>query len=78
MFHLYFGAFDLVLYFGATYFAIVFADAICDSLERPKAAIAKADTALTETALTTNSLHTIPHPRSKRESVEEKVTIQFK
>ena len=33
MFHLYFGAFDIVLYRGATYSAMVFAKAICE--ERP-------------------------------------------
>ena len=33
MFHLYFGAFDIVLYLGATYSAMVLAKAICE--ERP-------------------------------------------
>lgn len=33
MFHLYFGAFDIVLYLGGTYFALVLANAICDGLE---------------------------------------------
>lgn len=35
MFHLYFGAFDIVLYLGATYFSLVLANAICDDRERP-------------------------------------------
>lgn len=30
MFHLYFGAFDIVLYLGATYSAMVLAKAICE------------------------------------------------
>lgn len=33
MFHLYFGAFDIVLYLGATYSAMVLAKVICE--ERP-------------------------------------------
>lgn len=38
MFHLYFGAFDIVLYLGASYFAMALANAICDSMEQPAAA----------------------------------------
>lgn len=34
MFHLYFGLFDVVLYAGGVYCAIVLADAICD--DRPR------------------------------------------
>lgn len=34
MFHLYFGLFDVVLYAGGTYFALVLANTICD--DRPR------------------------------------------
>lgn len=33
MFHLYFGAFDIVLYLGGLYFSLVLSKAICDDLE---------------------------------------------
>lgn len=33
MFHLYFGAFDIVLYLGGIYTALLFANALCDQLD---------------------------------------------
>jgi hypothetical protein len=38
MFHLYFGAFDIVLYLGGAYSAMVLANAICDRLDQADAA----------------------------------------
>jgi hypothetical protein len=37
MFHLYFGAFDLVMYLGGAYTAIVLANAICDRMDAAEA-----------------------------------------
>ncbi|HIK45174.1 MAG TPA: hypothetical protein IGR64_09835 [Leptolyngbyaceae cyanobacterium M65_K2018_010] len=37
MFHLYFGAFDLLLYLGGSYFALVLANAICDQMDATEA-----------------------------------------
>jgi hypothetical protein len=37
MFHLYFGAFDLVLYLGGTYVAMTLAKAICDQIDEAEA-----------------------------------------
>ncbi len=38
MFHLYFGLFDIVLYLGGAYSAMVLANAICDRLDQADAA----------------------------------------
>ncbi len=50
MFHLYFGAFDIVLYLGGAYSAIAFANAICDRMDQADAAKAAAQETTPELA----------------------------
>ncbi|MBE7384502.1 MAG: hypothetical protein F6J95_024190 [Leptolyngbya sp. SIO1E4] len=69
MFHLYFGAFDIVLYLGATYFAAVLAKAICDDLEQPRGTQATAAMPLTAASRPVV-------PVAKREDVQERVTVK--
>lgn len=46
MFHLYFGAFDIVLYLGGTYAAMVLSKAICDTMDETESARAKSGAAI--------------------------------
>ncbi|MEL6383726.1 MAG: hypothetical protein AAFQ89_14980 [Cyanobacteria bacterium J06626_18] len=73
MFHLYLGAFDIVLYLGGAYFAMVMANAICDDQKQAKV-IRPATTRTAETL--TSAQATISRaavPASKR---EEDVPVQ--
>ncbi|NER79483.1 MAG: hypothetical protein F6K42_07850 [Leptolyngbya sp. SIO1D8] len=69
MFHLYFGAFDIVLYLGAAYFATVLANAICDNLEQPKVTQVQNTSAAAARPVTVVSL-------PKREVVKETVSVR--
>lgn len=50
MFHLYFGAFDIVLYLGGGYAAMVLANAICNRMDAADAAKASAQESTPELA----------------------------
>jgi len=50
MFHLYFGAFDIVMYLGGAYTAIMLANAICDRMDAAEAAQVTAQAATPELA----------------------------
>ena len=50
MFHLYFGLFDIVLYLGGAYSAMVLANAICDRMDQADSARAAAKDAIPELA----------------------------
>jgi len=83
MFHLYFGAFDIILYLGAAYFAMILADAICDELEHPQNSQAtettQVDTANTSSTSTTSiqpSTPSVVAPRSERAQVKQQVTVR--
>lgn len=74
MFHLYFGAFDIVLYLGGIYFAIALANALCDQMD-------EADEAQDVTAATPNTLAPMqpipPHlaaPAAKRQDVGVRIS----
>ncbi len=73
MFHLYFGAFDMVLYLGGTYFAMALSKAICDRMDAAEATQRVAPTA------TVAPMQPIPPhlaaPATKREEVEVKVSV---
>jgi hypothetical protein len=70
MFHLYFGAFDILLYLGGTYFAMVMANAICDQLEQDEVAqeetATEASTVAPRQSITT-TLPTVPVVKKKEE-----------
>ncbi|WP_017297049.1 hypothetical protein [Nodosilinea nodulosa] len=74
MFHLYFGAFDIVLYLGGMYGAIALSKALCDQLD----AADVSQSATTET--TVAPMQPIaPHlvaPATKREEVGVKVSVK--
>ncbi len=74
MLHLYFGAFDIVLYLGGTYFALVLSKAICDSMDEGEVV-----QAVTTTAAEVAPMQPIPAhlaaPVAKREDASVKVSI---
>jgi hypothetical protein len=84
MFHIYFGAFDFVLYLGGIYAAMTLAKAICDQMDAAEAAQAldqlehTADQ-VTEAARTMAPMQPIPAhlsaPATKREEVSVKVSL---
>jgi hypothetical protein len=70
MFHLYFGAFDILLYLGGTYFAMVMANAICNQLEQDE--VAQEETAIEASTVApmasiTTTLPTVPVVKKKEE-----------
>jgi hypothetical protein len=74
MFHLYFGAFDIVLYLGGMYFAIALANALCDQMDA-------AEDTQEVTATTPNTVAPMqsipPHlvaPAAKRQDVGVRVS----
>ncbi|MEM9003368.1 MAG: hypothetical protein AAGE59_07570 [Cyanobacteria bacterium P01_F01_bin.86] len=75
MFHIYFGAFDIVLYLGGTYFALVLANAICD--DRPRLQATQEVTTTTPDAVASiqsaTSRPVVPVP--KREEVPVRVSV---
>lgn len=72
MFHLYFGAFDIVLYLGGAYFAVVMANAICGDQKRPQV-IRPATTKTAETLTSAQAAMAQAAATSKR---EEDVPVQ--
>ena len=75
MFHLYFGAFDIVLYLGGTYFALVLAKAICDDLERPRTAQTTAMTSESSALKPLTPVRSaVPVPR--QESAQDTVPVR--
>ena len=73
MFHLYFGAFDIVLYLGGTYVAMALAKAICDQTDAAEATQRVAPKA------TVAPMQPIPPhlaaPATKREDLGVKVSV---
>ncbi len=72
MFHLYFGAFDIVMYLGGTYCAIALSKAICDQMD------ATASQSVTPKATVAPMQPIPPHlaaPVTKREEVGVKVSV---
>jgi hypothetical protein len=73
MFHLYFGAFDVVMYLGGTYCAIALSKAICDQMDA-----AEAPQRLAPKATVAPMQSIPPHlaaPATKREEVGVKVSV---
>ncbi len=74
MFHLYFGAFDVVLYLGGIYGAMALSKAICDQMDAAEAS----QTTTTATANAIAPMQAIaPHlaaPAAKREEVSVRVS----
>ena len=75
MFHLYFGAFDIVLYLGGAYSAMVLANAICDRMDRTDAAKAAAQTATPELAPMQPIDPSLTAPVVKPQETSVKVTL---
>lgn len=66
MFHVYFGAFDIVLYLIGTYFATVLAQAICDELERSETT---QTTTLSSSTQTAHQLPSVPQATKAKDVV---------
>ena len=77
MFHLYFGAFDIVLYLGGTYFAMVLANAICDDRERIKTTQETATTAPAAIATSQSTAASPVVPVAKRKDVPVRVSVNL-
>ena len=76
MFHLYFGLFDIVLYLGGAYSAMVLANAICDRLDQADAARAIAKTAAPELAPMQPIDPSLTAPVSKPQPESVKVSVR--
>lgn len=86
MFQIYFGAFDLVLYLGGIYAAMVLAKAICDQMDAAEASQAMVDQRdqavdqAPETVSTIAPMQSIPThlaaPVAKRDAVGVKVSVK--
>ncbi|TVP65093.1 MAG: hypothetical protein EA342_15080 [Leptolyngbya sp. LCM1.Bin17] len=76
MFHLYFGAFDIVLYLGGIYFAIALANAFCDQMDEANVN----QSATTGDAATVAPIQPLPShltaPAAKRQDVGVKVAAR--
>lgn len=73
MFHLYFGAFDIVLYLGGIYAAMAFSKALCDQMDEAEAA----QNVTTTTPQVAPMQPIAPHlvaPAPKREDVSVRVS----
>ena len=75
MFHLYFGAFDIVLYLGGAYSAIAFANAICDRMDQADAAKAAAQETTPELAPMQPLDPSLTAPVTKPQNVSVKVSL---
>jgi hypothetical protein len=73
MLHLYFGAFDIVLYLGGTYFALVLSKAICDSMDEGE--VVQTTTTAAEIAPMQPIPAHLAAPVAKREDASVKVSI---
>ncbi|ASC70718.1 uncharacterized protein XM38_016630 [Halomicronema hongdechloris C2206] len=77
MFHLYFGAFDIILYLGASYFAMVLAKAICDELDQVGTTqVVEASEAKTSHQSLQPSTQSPVASRSERAEVQQQVTVK--
>ncbi|MGB3135888.1 MAG: hypothetical protein WBG38_08825 [Nodosilinea sp.] len=72
MFHLYFGAFDIVLYLSGIYAAMVLSNALCDQMDLEAAQSATTEAAVAPVQTATPRLIT---PATKREEVSVKVSV---
>mgnify|MGYP006272319513 CR=1 FL=1 len=75
MFHLYFGAFDVVLYLGGAYSAIVLANAICDRMDAADAAQSAARETRPELAPMQPIDPSLAVPTKKAEETSVKVSL---
>ena len=77
MFHLYFGAFDIVLYLAGTYGAIALSKALCDQMDEAQAAQSLTTEGLTTQTTTAPMQAIAPHliaPAANRKAVGVKVS----
>ncbi len=73
MFHLYFGAFDIVLYLAGMYGAIALSKALCDQVDESEAAQTVTTTAPQVAPMQTIAPHLVA-PATKREEVTVRVS----
>lgn len=73
MFHLYFGAFDIVLYLGGIYGALAFSKAICDQMDQATANQSAITTGPTVAPRQPMAAH-LAAPATKREEVSVRVS----
>lgn len=71
MFHLYFGAFDVVLYTGAIYTAMALSKAICDDLEQGKTTQETTISPATQTTLPTRAVA----PDAQKDEGQQRVSV---
>ncbi|MGF1523770.1 MAG: hypothetical protein ACFBSF_15750 [Leptolyngbyaceae cyanobacterium] len=77
MFHVYFGAFDIVLYLGGVYVAVVVANAICDDQKHPQAVrSATAKTAETLTSAQTTISQSAARVTKREEDAPVQVSVR--
>ncbi|WP_035984849.1 hypothetical protein [Leptolyngbya sp. KIOST-1] len=74
MFHLYFGAFDIVLYLGGTYAAIALSKAICDQMDAAEVAQTTDTTEVTLAPMQPIAPQFVA-PVTKREDVSVRVSV---
>ena len=77
MFHLYFGAFDIVLYLAGTYGAIALSKALCDQMDEAQATQSLTAEGLTTQTTTAPMQAIAPHliaPADRRKAVSVKVS----
>ncbi len=72
MFHLYFGAFDIVLYAGAIYTAMALSKAIGDDLAQGKTTQESVISPATQTTLPTRAVA----PQSNRDEGQQSVSVR--
>jgi hypothetical protein len=75
MFHLYFGAFDIVLYLAGMYGAIALSKALCDQMDEAEIAQIQATTETTLAPMQPIAPH-LAAPVTKRETVSVGVSAQ--
>ncbi|MFQ4138957.1 hypothetical protein PGN35_021840 [Nodosilinea sp. PGN35] len=73
MFHLYFGAFDIVLYLAGLYGAIALSKALCDQMDEAEAAQTETVAAPQVAPMQTIAPHLVA-PAAKREAVGVRVS----
>jgi hypothetical protein len=76
VFHLYFGAFDIVLYLGGTYAAMVLANAICDRMDAADAAQATTQETTPELAPMQPIDPSLTAPVTKSQDTGVKVSVR--
>ncbi|MBD1914715.1 MULTISPECIES: hypothetical protein [Cyanophyceae] len=73
MFHLYFGAFDIVLYLGGIYAAMALSKALCDQMDEAEAAQNVTTTAPQVAPMQPIAPHLVA-PATKRDEVSVRVS----